>query len=510
MNAVEMIDIVKEYPGVLANDHVTLVVREGEIHGLVGENGAGKSTIMNQLYGMQRPTSGTIKVFGNEVQIHSPKDAIALGIGMVHQHFMLAPSLSVIQNMIMGKAPMSGPFIDLKTAKAKVREILERYSFQLDLDAKVYQLSIGQMQRVEIVKALYRGAKILILDEPTAVLTPQEVEELIQMMKRLKAQGCSIIIITHKLKEVMAATDTVTIMRKGVVTGVVETAKTNERALANLMVGREVNLRIPKADTSAYTEKVLRVRRLNVYNERGQKAVNQVSFSVRKGEILGVCGVEGNGQSELVNALTGLVPVASGSIQIYDQELSCAPVRMRRKSKMSHIPEDRIAVGGAKSCSIMENIMLDRYYEKQYCRGGILKQDEMRRHAEQLISEFAIKVPNSEYALGTLSGGNMQKVILAREMDADPELLIAAQPTRGVDIGAIEYIRKQLVALRDSGKAILLISAELEEIMTLSDRIVVMYEGEIVGSFRPEETTEEELGLYMAGSRNMTLDEDAL
>ena len=468
MNAVEMIDIVKEYPGVLANDHVTLVVQEGEIHGLVGENGAGKSTIMNQLYGMQRPTSGTIKVFGNEVQIHSPKDAIALGIGMVHQHFMLAPSLSVIQNMIMGKAPMSGPFIDLKTAK------------------------------------------ILILDEPTAVLTPQEVEELIQMMKRLKALGCSIIIITHKLKEVMAATDTVTIMRKGVVTGVVETAKTNERALANLMVGREVNLRIPKADTSAYTEKVLRVRRLNVYNERGQKAVNQVSFSVRKGEILGVCGVEGNGQSELVNALTGLVPVASGSIQIYDQELSRAPVRMRRKSKMSHIPEDRIAVGGAKSCSIMENIMLDRYYEKQYCRGGILKQDEMRRHAEQLISEFAIKVPNSEYALGTLSGGNMQKVILAREMDADPELLIAAQPTRGVDIGAIEYIRKQLVALRDSGKAILLISAELEEIMTLSDRIVVMYEGEIVGSFRPEETTEEELGLYMAGSRNMTLDEDAL
>lgn len=277
MNAVEMIDIVKEYPGVLANDHVTLVVREGEIHGLVGENGAGKSTIMNQLYGMQRPTSGTIKVFGNEVQIHSPKDAIALGIGMVHQHFMLAPSLSVIQNMIMGKAPMSGPFIDLKTAKAKVREILERYSFQLDLDAKVYQLSIGQMQRVEIVKALYRGAKILILDEPTAVLTPQEVEELIQMMKRLKAQGCSIIIITHKLKEVMAATDTVTIMRKGVVTGVVETAKTNERALANLMVGREVNLRIPKADTSAYTEKVLRVRRLNVYNERGPKGC-QPSF----------------------------------------------------------------------------------------------------------------------------------------------------------------------------------------------------------------------------------------
>ena len=506
MDAIRMIGIVKCFGPVRANDGIDLIVGQQEIHCLLGENGTGKSTLMNILFGLYHPDAGEIFINEKKAAIANPNDAYALGIGMVHQHFMLAPSLSVIQNMIMGKAPMNGPFIDLKTAKAKVREILERYSFQLDLDAKVYQLSIGQMQRVEIVKALYRGAKILILDEPTAVLTPQEVEELIQMMKRLKAQGCSIIIITHKLKEVMAATDAVTIMRKGVVTGVVETAKTNERALANLMVGREVNLRIPKADTSAYTEKVLRVRRLNVYNERGQKAVNQVSFSVRKGEILGVCGVEGNGQSELVNALTGLVPVASGSIQIYDQELSRAPVRMRRKSKMSPIPEDRIAVGGAKSCSIMENIMLDRYYEKQYCRGGILKQDEMRRHAEQLISEFAIKVPNSEYALGTLSGGNMQKVILARE----PELLIAAQPTRGVDIGAIEYIRKQLVALRDSGKAILLISAELEEIMTLSDRIVVMYEGEIVGSFRPEETTEEELGLYMAGSRNMTLDEDAL
>ena len=505
-----MIDIVKEYPGVLANDHVNLTVRTGEIHGLIGENGAGKSTIMNQLYGMQRPTSGTIKVFGREVQIHSPKDAIALGIGMVHQHFMLAPSLSVIQNIIMGKAPKQGPFIDLKTAKARIQKILETYSFQLDLDAKVYQLSIGQMQRVEIVKALYRGAKILILDEPTAVLTPQEVDELILIMKRLKEQGCSIIMITHKLKEVMAATDTITIMRKGVVTGTVETARTNETELANLMVGREVNLKIPKADTAGYVEKVLQVRDLEVYNERGQRAVNRVSFSVRRGEILGVCGVEGNGQSELVYALTGLTPVAGGSIKVYGKELRKASVRTRRQHRMSHIPEDRIAVGGAKSCSILENIMIDRYYERDFCQCGVLKQDTMRRHTDQLIADFAIKVPNADYALGTLSGGNMQKVVLAREIDADPEILIAAQPTRGVDIGAIEYIRRQLVALRDSGKAILLISAELEEIMTLSDRIVVMYEGEIVGTFRPETTTEEELGLYMAGSRKMTLDEDAL
>ena len=510
MNAVEMIDIVKEYPGVLANDHVNLTVKEGEIHGLVGENGAGKSTIMNQLYGMQRPTSGTIRVFGQEVQINSPKDAIALGIGMVHQHFMLAPSLSVLQNIIIGKAPMRGPFIDLRTARTRVKEILDRYSFQLDLDAKVYQLSIGQMQRVEIVKALYRGARILILDEPTAVLTPQEVDELIKMMRLLKEQGCSIIIITHKLKEVMASTDTITIMRKGIVTGFVNDAATTETELANLMVGREVNLQIPKADTSSFQEKVLKVRDLSVFNDRGHLAVNNVSFSVRQGEILGVAGVEGNGQSELINAITGLTPAAGGSICVYDDELRRASVRRRREHRMSHIPEDRVAVGIAKTCSITENLMMDRYYEKDFCRHGILRQADMRRHAGELIEKFAVKVPNGEYAMGTLSGGNMQKVILARELDAHPEILIAAQPTRGVDIGAIEYIRQQLVALRDSGKAILLISAELEEIMTLSDRIIVMYEGEIVGVFRPQDVTEKELGLYMVGARRMELDKDTL
>lgn len=510
MNAVEMIDIVKEYPGVLANDHVNLTVREGEIHGLVGENGAGKSTIMNQLYGMQRPTSGIIRVFGQEVQIHSPKDAIALGIGMVHQHFMLAPSLSVLQNIIMGKAPMKGPFIDLRAARAKVQEILDRYSFQLDLDARVYQLSIGQMQRVEIVKALYRGARILILDEPTAVLTPQEVEELIKMMRLLKQQGCSIIIITHKLKEVMASTDTITIMRKGVVTGVVKTSETNEMELANLMVGREVNLRIPKADTSRFTERVLLVRDLSVYNERGYPAVKNVTFSVRQGEILGVCGVEGNGQTELINAITGLTPTAGGTVSIYGQELQKSSVRKRRQHRMSHIPEDRVTVGVAKPCTITENLLMDRYYEKDFCQHGILNYGEMRRHAGELIEKFGVKVPDTEYTVGTLSGGNMQKVILARELDVAPEILVAAQPTRGVDIGAIEYIRHQLVALRDNGKAILLISAELEEIMTLSDRIIVMYEGEIVGAFRPEETTEEELGLYMVGARRMELDVDTL
>ena len=341
------------------------------------------------------------------------------------------------------------------------------------------------------------------------MLTPQEVEELIKIMRRLREQGCSIIIITHKLKEVMAATDRITIMRKGVVTGRVNTAETNETELANLMVGREVNLRIPKGDTSAFRQRVLEVRDLEVYNERGQRAVDHVSFSVKQGEILGVCGVEGNGQTELVNALTGLSP-ASGSIRVNGAELCRAGVRARREHRMSHIPEDRIKVGGAKTCSITENLMLDSYYTPDYCRGGVLDYPRMNAHAGELIERFAVKVPNGEYPLGTLSGGNIQKVILARELDADPEILIAAQPTRGVDIGAIEYIRKQLVALRDSGKAILLVSAELEEILSLSDRIIVMYEGEIVGTFRPEETTEEELGLYMTGSRRMELDGGAL
>lgn len=509
MNAVEMIDITKQYPGVLANDCVSLTVREGEIHGLVGENGAGKSTLMNQLYGLQQPSSGKIRVFGNEVTISSPKNAIDLGIGMVHQHFMLAPSLSVIQNIIMGKSPLKGPFIDVLEAKKRVRSILEQYSFSLDLDAKVYQLSIGQMQRVEIVKALYRGAKILILDEPTAVLTPQEVTDLIQIMKRLKQEGCSIIIITHKLKEVLAATDRITIMRKGIVTGIVNTYETNETELANLMVGHEVNLSIPKKALNQSLP-VLEVENLSVMNGRGQIAVKKVNFYVSSGEILGVCGVEGNGQTELINAVTGLVPVLSGKVRVCGRDLTKASVRKRREYHMAHIPEDRLKTGTAKSCSIADNLILDKYYVRPFCRYGILHKDVIGRHASALISEFGIKVPDSEYSLGTLSGGNIQKVVLARELDLQPEILIAAQPTRGVDIGAIEYIRKQLVDLRDEGKAILLISAELEEILSLSDRIIVMYEGEIVGIFRPEHTTEEELGLYMAGVKRMSENEAAL
>jgi len=504
MNAVEMLNITKEYPGVIANNNVTLIVRKGEIHGLIGENGAGKSTIMNLLYGMGRPDSGVIKINEKEVSLSSPKDAIKLGIGMVHQHFMLAPTLSVIENIVLGKAPKKFLMVDMNKARKEVGKILERYSFELDLDAKVYQLSIGQMQRVEIVKALYRGADILILDEPTAVLTPQEVVELIHIMKQLKTQGCTIIIITHKLKEVMAATDRITVMRKGCVTGSLETEHTNEKELANLMVGREVNLKIEKTPARS-KEKVLQVDKINVMNKRGRLAVKDVTFHVARGEILGVCGVEGNGQTELIDAITGLSPVVGGTIKVFDKEIQNLSVRKRRECRMSHIPEDRLKVGSAKTCSIKENLILNNYYKNEFSSHGFLKKDAISSHAENLIERFSIKVPDSNYALGTLSGGNMQKVILAREIDTDPEILITAQPTRGVDIGAIEYIRKELAALKEEGKAILLISAELEEIMSLSDRIIVMYEGEIAAAVTPEEVTEEELGLYMAGARKMDL-----
>lgn len=502
MNAVEMIDIVKQYPGVLASDHVNFTLRKGEIHGLVGENGAGKSTLMNMLYGMQSPDSGEIRLHGKQVRFRSPKDAIDAGIGMVHQHFMLAPSLSVLDNIIMGKFPMKGVFIDRKKARAAVEEILHKYSFSLDLDAKVYQLSIGQMQRVEIVKALYRGADILILDEPTAVLTPQEAEELIKTMRTIQKNDTSIIIITHKLKEVMRATDRVTVLRKGTVTGSLNTCDTDEQQLAELMVGHELNMSIAH-DNKSYGEKVLQVKNLNVLDKRGHVAVNNVSLDVREGEIVGICGVEGNGQSELVYALTGLSRPFSGSITLDGEAVERCSVRERRDRGMSHIPEDRIHVGAARNCSIKENLMLTTYYKKDYCKYTVLDNNSLNAKASELIEKYAIKVPDADYATGTLSGGNMQKVVIAREIDSTPRLLIASQPTRGVDIGAIMNIRGQLNELRESGVAILLVSAELEEIMSLSDRILVMYEGQIVGEFDPQNTTENELGLYMAGARRM-------
>ncbi|MBR1457236.1 MAG: ABC transporter ATP-binding protein [Oscillospiraceae bacterium] len=506
MNAVEMIDIVKEYPGVLANDHVSLTVGQGEIHGLVGENGAGKSTLMNMLYGMTTPDSGEIRIHGERVAIHSPRDAIRHGIGMVHQHFMLAPSLSVLDNIILGNSPRKGVFIDKRRAKEQLTEILERYGFRLDLDAKVYTLSIGQMQRVEIVKVLYRGADVLILDEPTAVLTPQEVEELIATMRLLQRQGTSIIIITHKLKEVMKATDRVTVLRKGRVTGRLETKDTNEHELAERMVGHELNMSIDKGAASR-GDTVLELQHLTTLDKRGRTAVDDVSFRVHAGEIVGICGVEGNGQTELVYTVAGMMKQQSGTILLQGEPIQNASVRERRLRGLAHIPEDRLAVGAAPSCTIRENLMLANYFKPPYSRHGVLNGAALEEHAGEMIDRFAIKVPDADYALGTLSGGNMQKVVIAREIDTEPVLLVAAQPTRGVDVGAIMNIRHQLNELRARGMAILLVSAELEEIFALSDRILVMYEGRIVAQRRPEETTENELGLYMAGSREMQPEE---
>lgn len=509
MNVVELVNIKKYYPGVKANDGVDLTVRRGEIHGIVGENGAGKSTLMNILYGLQQPDSGEIYINGKKVSISSPKVAIQLGIGMVHQHFMLAPSLTVAQNIILGNAPQKGPFLDMKEACRRIQAIVDQYSFAVDPNAKVYQLSIGQRQRVEIVKAIYRGANILILDEPTAVLTPQEVQELAVLLRRLRDQGCSVIIITHKLKEVMTITDRVTVMRKGHVTGVLNTAETSEQNLATLMVGREIETTIhrKKIENSSI---ILRIDDISVVGQRGNLAVDHISLTIKAGEIVGVCGVEGNGQTELVYALTGMIPIKDGHIYVNGERVEHLSVRARRERKMSHIPEDRLKVGCAKACSIKENLILTSYYKNGLSVHGVLNRQAIVARAKAMVQKYGVKVPNVEYQLGTLSGGNMQKVVLAREIEEEPDILIAAQPTRGVDIGAIEYIRKELVQLRDSGKAILLVSAELEEIMALSDRIVVMYEGHIVGMFYPEKTSEEELGLYMTGTRKMDLDVNTL
>ena len=497
--ALEMKHITKRFPGVLANEDVNLTVGENEIHGLIGENGAGKSTLMNILYGLLPPDEGGITLFSKEVSIPSPNAAIELGVGMVHQHFMLMPNLSVLQNIILGNAPKKGLFIDEGNARQKICEIMEKYSLPIDLDAKIYQLSVGEKQRVEIIKALYRGAKLLILDEPTAVLTPQETDALMDVLRRLRDQGCSIIFITHKLREVLAITDRVTVMRKGVVTGSMATKDATAKSLSTLIVGREVELKIPRKPYQP-GEVTLSCKDLFALNRRGLPALKGLSFDVRAGEIVGIAGVEGNGQSELIETITGLFPLESGQIFFCGKPIEKESVRRRRELGMAHIPEDRLKVGLAKSCTIRDNLILNRYYQAPYSRAGVLHNNRLHEFSERLCHEFGVKTPDSDYALGTLSGGNMQKVVLAREIESLEKLLIAAQPTRGVDIGAIEYIHTQLIRLRDEGKAILLVSAELDEILSLSDRILVMYEGQIVAEFASGETDEKRIGLYMTGA----------
>lgn len=507
--AVELLNITKKYPGVIANDDVSLHVKEGEIHGLIGENGAGKSTIMNILYGITKPDEGTVKIFGKELEINSPNMAIQLGIGMVHQHFMLMPNLTVIQNIILGRTPTKNMLIDEKSATKKITKIIEKYNLQVDLSTKVDQISVGQKQRVEIIKALYREAKILILDEPTAVLTPSETDKLMEIMKKLKEQGCTIIFITHKLREVMAITDRITVMQKGVVTGCLETKDATTKELSKLMVGREVNLHIEMKDYDP-KEKVLEVKNLRVLNKRGMRAVKNVSFQVKQGEIVGIAGVEGNGQTELIEAISGIIKVEAGEITLSKKRIDNLSVRTRRESGMSHIPEDRLKMGVSKTCSIKDNLILNRYYQKPYCKFGILNNKKLLEISEKLCEQFLVKTPDSTYKLGTLSGGNMQKVVFAREVEIDGDLLIASQPTRGVDIGAIEYIHHKIGELRDAGKAILLVSAELDEVMSLSDRILVMYEGEIVAELMRGEASQRQIGEFMMGAKRQerrTLDE---
>jgi len=500
-HAIELLNITKEFPGVVANDDVTIRVREAEIHGLIGENGAGKSTIMNILFGMQQPDRGEIKIFGETKRISSPADAIALGIGMVHQHFMLMENQTVLRNIILGQTPVKFLSIDEASASERITEIMEIYGLHVDLKSRVSQLSVGEKQRVEILKALYREARILILDEPTAVLTPSETDNLLEIIRKLKSRGCTIIFITHKLREVKMVTDRVTVMRKGKVTGFGKTSEFDIPELSRLVVGREVELKRrpqPKPETS---EPVLEVNNLSTAHVHGRMAISDITFNVCRYEILGIAGVEGNGQTDLIEAIAGMIPVVSGEVLLEGQNITNECVRVRRKHGLGHIPEDRLKTGIAAHCTIAENLILNRYYDQPISKMGIFNKKEIDILARELCERFQVKTPDPSYEMRTLSGGNMQKVVFAREHEDASQLLIAAQPTRGVDIGATEYIHDQLIALRNDGKGVLLVSAELDEILALCDRILVIYEGEIVGCFVRDEIDEYTLGEYMLGAR---------
>jgi len=495
---IEMLDIRKEFPGIVANDNITLQVKKGEIHALLGENGAGKSTLMNVLFGLYQPEKGQIRVNGQEVKITDPNVANDLGIGMVHQHFMLVQNFTVTENIILGNEPTRTGKINIKKAAQDIQELSNQYGLSVDPYAKIQDISVGMQQRVEILKTLYRGADILIFDEPTAALTPQEITELIQIMKKLIQEGKSIILITHKLKEIMSVCDRCTIIRKGVGVGTVNVKETNPDELAALMVGREVHFKTEKK-TATPKEAVLTIKELVVEDSRGVEAVSSLNLSVRAGEIVGIAGVDGNGQTELIEAITGLRKIKSGSITLKNQELSTLSTRKITESGVGHIPQDRHKHGLVLDYTIGENIGLQTYYQKPMSKSGILNYKEMYKKAKELIAEYDVRTPSEYTQARSLSGGNQQKAIIAREVDRSPELLIAAQPTRGLDVGAIEFIHKKLIEERDKGRAVLLVSLELDEVMNLSDRIAVIYEGEIVDIVDPKETNEQELGLLMAG-----------
>ena len=496
--AVEMRGIRKVFPGVVANDNVDLMVEQGGIHALIGENGAGKSTLMNVLYGLYHPEAGTIKIRDQAVQIRKNADAIALGIGMVHQSFKLVPSFTVTENITLGTELCKGIFIDRKAIRESVVRISEQFGLQVDPDARIQDLPVGVQQRVEILKALYRHADILILDEPTAVLTPQETRDLFGVIRSLVAGGKTVIFITHKLREVMEISDRVTAMRDGKVVGTTDTKDTNLTALARMMVGRDVLLRVEKKKANP-GDVVLRIENLRVFDDRNLKAVRGVSLEVRAGEILGIAGVEGNGQRELVEAIVGLRPAWKGSLQIKNQDITTFTVRDRRQAGMSCVPEDRYVRGVALAATVEDNLIVGNYFKPPMSKGPVLDLEKIGRHADDMIETFDVRTPGKNVRAFTLSGGNLQKVVLAREISAKPDLLVVAQPTRGLDIGSIEFVHRRILNARDNGAAVLLVSAELEEVMSLSDRIAVLYEGEIVGMIDGVDATEEELGLWMAG-----------
>jgi len=497
---IEMLNIRKEFPGIVANDNVTLQLKKGEIHALLGENGAGKSTLMNVLFGLYQPEQGEIRVKGKPVHITSPNVANDLGIGMVHQHFMLVDPFTVTENIILGKEPTNAGKINLKNASKKVRELSVKYHLSVDPDAKIADISVGMQQRVEILKTLYRGADILIFDEPTAVLTPQEIKELIAIMKALIKEGKSIILITHKLKEIMEVCDRVTVIRKGRGIDTLDVRDTNPNELASLMVGRDVVFKTEKI-VAKPTDIVLEVKNIEVKDSRGISAVKNLSLSVRAGEIIGIAGVDGNGQSELIEALTGLRKISAGTIKLNGKEIQNQRPRKVTEAGVGHIPEDRHKHGLVLDYSIGENIVLQTYYQEPYSKKGVLNSKKIFEKARKVIKEYDVRTPSEYTPARSLSGGNQQKAIIGREVDRNPDLLIAAQPTRGLDVGAIEFIHKRLIEQRDTGKAILLISFELDEIMNVSDKIAVIYEGEIVAIVDPKKATEQELGLLMAGSK---------
>ena len=503
---IEMLNITKEFPGIIANDNITLQLKKGEIHALLGENGAGKSTLMSVLFGLYQPEAGVIKVRGKEEKITGPLDANALGIGMVHQHFKLVHNFTVLQNIVLGMETTKHGFLKMDDARKKIMDLSEKYQLTIDPDALISDITVGMQQRVEILKMLYRDNEIMIFDEPTAVLTPQEIDELMQIMRDLVKEGKSILFITHKLNEIKAVADRCTVLRRGKYIGTVEVKDTTPEEMSEMMVGRKVNLTVEKGPATP-KDVVLEVKNLSVKATKEghtKNLVSNVTFQVRKGEIVCVAGIDGNGQTELIHAITGLAEMSEGTVLLNGEDVTKKSIRYKNTHGLSHIPEDRHKHGLVLDYNLGYNLVLQQYFEKDFQKYSFLKNDSIYDYSDKLIENYDIRSSEGAYTSArSMSGGNQQKAIVAREVSRDHDILLAVQPTRGLDVGAIEYIHRELIKQRDAGAAILLVSLELDEVMSLSDRILVMYEGEIVGELDPAATDVQELGLYMAGAKRM-------